>query len=133
MKQLLHIAARTLVETALAHPHAEYGDLCDAALRSLIACGCTSTELRRLPAMVSRECRTHGVRVALLRTPSGESGEHRKALTEALENALGASIELSEEKQVSFIGGATLRIGDDILDRSVRGALGRLQHELATP
>jgi F-type H+-transporting ATPase subunit delta len=61
------------------------------------------------------------------------SAEERAALAAALGRRTGKRIELQEAVDPALIGGATLRIGDTIMDGSVRGRLRRLRERLLNP
>jgi F-type H+-transporting ATPase subunit delta len=53
-----------------------------------------------------------------------------EALRERVEQLAGGSVELELEVDESLLGGVQLRLGDRLIDGSVRGRLERLRHEL---
>lgn len=61
------------------------------------------------------------------------SAQEREALRGALGRRTGRRIELQERVDAALMGGAVLRIGDTILDGSVRGQLRRLRARLLNP
>jgi len=53
-------------------------------------------------------------------------------LTARLQQLTGGSIELSQSVDPSLLGGIQVRLGDRLIDGSVRGRLERLRHRLAS-
>lgn len=60
---------------------------------------------------------------AVLKTPSGNSGEFAHKVKAALEKKLGRTVELTEKADASLLGGAILEYGDARIDLSLKGAL----------
>jgi F-type H+-transporting ATPase subunit delta len=54
------------------------------------------------------------------------------ALTARLEQVTGGTVELVVETDPSLLGGLVVRVGDRLIDGSVRGRLERLRHELVS-
>jgi F-type H+-transporting ATPase subunit delta len=54
------------------------------------------------------------------------------ALTARLEEMTGGRIELEQEVDPSLLGGLTVRVGDRLIDGSVRGRLERLRNQLVS-
>jgi F-type H+-transporting ATPase subunit delta len=54
----------------------------------------------------------------------------RDAVRKTVEAMTGAKVELHAEVDESLIGGLTVRVGDRLLDASIRGRLERLRHQL---
>ncbi len=54
------------------------------------------------------------------------------ALTARLEQMTGGRIELSQEVDPSLLGGLVVRVGDRLIDGSVRGRLERLRNQLVS-
>ena len=55
-----------------------------------------------------------------------------KALTARLEQMTGGRIALSTDVDDALLGGLVVRVGDRLIDGSVRGRLERLRHQLAS-
>jgi len=55
-----------------------------------------------------------------------------RELTARLEQLTGGSIELSQRVDPALLGGVQVRLGDRLIDGSVRGRLERLRHRLAS-
>ena len=131
MNALLTLAARTLVEFFDVHPTADAAGACDAVLRFLVEKGCPQGALRRFPRAVEREMRRVGHAVpAQLLTPTGHAGESASHIASTLTKALHAKVELTEKADLHLLGGASLTVGDERLDMSLRGALHHLQSHL---
>jgi F-type H+-transporting ATPase subunit delta len=56
----------------------------------------------------------------------------RKALTARLEQMTGGRIALETDVDAGLLGGLVVRVGDRLIDGSVRGRLERLRHQLAS-
>lgn len=56
--------------------------------------------------------------------------DQQRQLTEALEKRYGKSVELHTRIDKSLIGGAIIRVGDEVLDGSVTGGLKQLANQL---
>ncbi len=61
--------------------------------------------------------------VAEVRTAISLDAEHRRRLAEALERATGKKIELKVVVDPSVVGGVVARVGDQVIDGSVRRRL----------
>jgi len=57
--------------------------------------------------------------------------EELQRLHAELERTTGSNINLTTELDPDLLGGALVRIGDHVIDRSVRTLLDRIQHQLA--
>jgi F-type H+-transporting ATPase subunit delta len=58
------------------------------------------------------------------------SAEENAALRARVEAMTGTAVDLRAEVDPALIGGLTVRVGDQLLDASVRGRLERLRHQL---
>jgi F-type H+-transporting ATPase subunit delta len=58
------------------------------------------------------------------------SADETAAVKRRVEAMSGAAVELSSVVDESLIGGLTIRVGDRLLDASVRGRLERLRDQL---
>ncbi|MFO0416610.1 MAG: ATP synthase F1 subunit delta [Pseudomonadota bacterium] len=59
------------------------------------------------------------------------SADMTTQIKERLTRALGGDVSVTIKQDPSIIGGATIRMGDTLLDRSVAGALQRISSQLA--
>lgn len=134
MNTLLTLTARTLIEHSIGRSENEVAAACDAVLEFLRKHGTSPMQLRRFVTTVRRELRAgHQLASAVLTTPSGSAGESAKAITSSLERMLATRVELSECADRDLLGGALLAVGDERIDRSLRGALTALQIHLQSP
>jgi F-type H+-transporting ATPase subunit delta len=83
-----------------------------------------SVEFRRLLN------RKRGIVEAIATSAKPLSPDAREAVRRRVEAMTGAKVELQTAVDESLIGGLTVRVGDRLLDASVRGRLERLRHEL---
>ena len=89
---------------------------------------------RELPEIVERLVqraaaeRQHAV--AEVRTAVDLDDEQRRRLTEALERATGKRIELKVIRDPTIIGGVVARVGDTVIDGSIRHRLEQLREAL---
>ncbi|HEV8488553.1 MAG TPA: F0F1 ATP synthase subunit delta [Candidatus Limnocylindrales bacterium] len=74
--------------------------------------------------------RKRGIVEAVATSAKPLSQADREAVRERVEAMTGAKVELQAEVDESLIGGLTVRVGDRLLDASIRGRLERLRHEL---
>ena len=103
-------------------------------VRRLVALLADRGRLELLPA-VSTEYdellkRDRGIVTAIVTSAAPLTKDESKALEERLRRRTGAEVELKPVIDESLIGGLTVRIGDELLDASVRGRLERLRNEL---
>lgn len=56
-------------------------------------------------------------------TPSGDAGSLRESVASMLRQKFNRSVDVTERKDPSLIGGAIITFGDEQIDMSVRGAL----------
>ena len=68
--------------------------------------------------------------VAEVRTAVDLDDEQRRRLTEALERATGKKIELKVIRDPTVIGGVVARVGDTVIDGTVRHRLEQLREAL---
>jgi F-type H+-transporting ATPase subunit delta len=71
-----------------------------------------------------------GIVEALVTSAKPLAREDRDAVREKVEAITGEKVELQDEVDESLIGGLTVRIGDRLLDASIRGRLERLRQQL---
>ena len=75
--------------------------------------------------------RQHGITAAIAVSATELDEAALATLREQVERIAGGRVELTHEIDPSLIGGIQLRLGDRLIDGSVRGRLERLRNELA--
>ncbi len=71
-----------------------------------------------------------GIVAAVVTSAKPLAHDDREAVRKQVEKMTGSKVELQSEVDESLIGGLTVRVGDRLLDASIRGRLERLRHEL---
>jgi F-type H+-transporting ATPase subunit delta len=74
--------------------------------------------------------RRRGIVEAVVTSAQPLSAEEGAALRARVEAMTGTAVNLRSEVDPTLIGGLTVRVGDQLLDASVRGRLERLRHQL---
>jgi F-type H+-transporting ATPase subunit delta len=74
--------------------------------------------------------RRRGVVEAVVTSAATLTADETAAVRQRVEAMSGASVELRSVVDASLIGGLTIRVGDRLLDASVRGRLERLRDQL---
>jgi F-type H+-transporting ATPase subunit delta len=74
--------------------------------------------------------RQRGIVTAIVTSAEPLTAEESRALEKRLRAMTGATVELQPRIDKGLIGGLTVRIGDQLLDGSVRGRLERLRERL---
>ena len=77
--------------------------------------------------------RSRGIVAATVTTPGQLPADELAAVRGRVEQLAGGPVELAQATDPSLIGGLTVRIGDRLIDASVRGRLERLRERLANP
>ncbi|HEY6058755.1 MAG TPA: F0F1 ATP synthase subunit delta [Candidatus Limnocylindrales bacterium] len=84
-----------------------------------------ATEYSRLVA------RSRGIASATVTSARPLTEPELAAIRERIESIAGSAVDLKEAVDPSLIGGVTVRIGDRLIDASVRGRLERLRERVA--
>lgn len=110
------------------------GDRVAARVRNLVALLAERNKLELLPAVL-REYRRllnrlRGIVTAIVSSAAPLTPDEEAALRGRIEQMTGAEVELELVVDPALIGGLTVRIGDRLVDASVRGRLERLRNEL---
>jgi F-type H+-transporting ATPase subunit delta len=71
-----------------------------------------------------------GIVEAVVTSAKPLTRDDRESVRETVEAMTGQKVELQAEVDESLIGGLTVRVGDRLLDASIRGRLERLRHQL---
>jgi ATP synthase F1 delta subunit len=107
------------------HAHPATVRLVDEALR-----GRTRDLVATLDWLVVQAAQARGWRVARVRTAREIDAGEREQLSGALERLAGAPVELQVFVDESLLGGATVQIGDLLVDATIRHRLEQLQEHL---
>ena len=86
--------------------------------------GRVAAEFRRL------DDRRQGITHATVSTAAPLTPDEVRALTARLEQSTGGRVALETEVDESLLGGLVVRVGDRLIDGSVRGRLERLRNQL---
>jgi F-type H+-transporting ATPase subunit delta len=73
-----------------------------------------------------------GITVATAISAAPLTQDEIRALTERLEQLTGGRVELEIQVDPSLLGGLVVRVGDRMIDGSVRGRLERLRNQLVS-
>jgi F-type H+-transporting ATPase subunit delta len=71
-----------------------------------------------------------GLRAVRIRSAYALTKAEQQVLTSALSTRLGGSVDLTVEQDNALIGGVEIRVGDLVIDGSIRGKLEKLATEL---
>jgi len=92
--------------------------------------------LDRLPAIAVQYTRLvnrrRGIVEAIVTSAAPLTPDETTALRARVEAMTGATVDLQSAVDPALIGGLTLRVGDRLLDASIRGRLSRLRDQLVT-
>ena len=90
-------------------------------------------ELPRLAAEFRRlDNARQGITIATAVSAAPLTKEEIEALTRRMEQFTGGRIELAVQVDPSLLGGVVVRVGDRLIDGSVRGRLERLRNQLVS-
>jgi F-type H+-transporting ATPase subunit delta len=90
-------------------------------------------ELPRLAAEFRRlDNARQGITLATATSASPLSSDEVRALTERMEQFTGGRVELDVQVDPSLLGGLVVRVGDSLIDGSVRSRLERLRNQLVS-
>lgn len=90
-------------------------------------------ELPRLAAEFQRlDNARQGITLATATSAAPLTNDEIQALTERMEQFAGGRIELDTQVDPSLLGGVVVRVGDRLIDGSVRGRLERLRNQLVS-
>lgn len=84
-----------------------------------------------LDALCDEVAALKGAEVARVTSAAALGEQQRSVLTEKLEKIYGKKISVHTEVDSSLLGGAVIRVGDEIIDGSTAGKLQRLRRNLA--
>ncbi len=112
------------------------GDDVTGAPRNLLALMVRRGRFEQLPAVIREFTRLYnrreGIVEATVTAASELDADELAALEERLVAMTGATIQLSQVVDPELLGGVTVRVGDRLIDGSVRGRLERLRADFST-
>jgi len=73
-----------------------------------------------------------GITIATATSAAALTPDEVRALTERMEQFTGGRVELDLQVDPSLLGGLVVRVGDQLIDGSVRGRLERLRNQLVS-
>lgn len=104
-------------------------------MRNLIGLLMRRRRLDRLPALATEFRRLHNRRAGIVEATATSAVELNeddlRALRERLGQLITGTIDLHTQVDPSLLGGVQVRLGDQLIDGSVRGRLERLRSQLA--
>lgn len=107
-------------------PEKDLPTLVDRALQMLHASGTADTSAFVHQVMKALEL-SGRILFAELATPTGSVGSERKAsITAALTKKFGKTVVVTEKADPTLLGGATLRIGDELFELSLKDEIHRI-------
>lgn len=126
------IVARALIDVSAKESPQAVTAACEAAVGILRKNGHTDTHgfLRTVKKSLEN---MNAMRFATVRIPTTISPERQASLLSALEKAAGRSVDLSVETEPDLLGGAVLRIGDELLDNSIKNEIESVVRSLLAP
>ncbi len=90
-------------------------------------------QLPRLAAEFRRlDNARQGITIATATSATALSPDEVRALTQRMEQFTGGRVELDLQVDPSLLGGLVVRVGDRLIDGSVRGRLERLRNQLVS-
>ena len=105
------------------------------SVRNLVFLLVRRSRIEQLPRVVAEfirlDERRQGITHATATSAAPLTDIERKALTARLEQMTGGRIALETDVDAGLLGGLVVRVGDRLIDGSVRGRLERLRNQLA--
>jgi F-type H+-transporting ATPase subunit delta len=124
------------LETRVATAEATFGPLVGPKVQNLIGLMLRRGRIQELPRL-AREFRRldderRGITRASVTSALPLVSDEVRALTEQLERSTGGRVELDLQIDPSLLGGVVVRLGDRLIDGSVRNRLERLRNQLVS-
>jgi len=123
-------------ETRLEAVRGSLGRAVSPGVLNLIALMLRRGRIEQLPRVAAEFRRLdnarQGITAATATSASPLSPDEVRALTARLEGMTGGRVELDLQVDPSLLGGVVVRVGDRLIDGSVRGRLERLRNQLAS-
>jgi F-type H+-transporting ATPase subunit delta len=123
-------------ETRRAVLQSALGNVISAPAMNLIGLLLRRGRIEQLPRVAEQFRRLdnarQGITIATATSAAPLGPDEVRALTGRLEQMTGGPIELDLQTDPSLLGGLVVRVGDRLIDGSVRGRLERLRNQLAS-
>ena len=124
------------LETRLATAEQTFGKLVGRQALNLIGLMLRRGRIEELPRLASEFRRLdderRGITHATATSASALTADDVRALTQHLEQLTGGRVELDTQVDPSLLGGVVVRVGDRLIDGSVRSRLERLRNQLVS-
>ena len=124
------------LETRKEMAEATFGKVVSRPVLNLIGLMLRRGRIHELPRIAAEFRRLDNVRqgitVATAISAAPLTEDEIRALTERMEQFAGGRVELTVQVDPSLLGGVVVRVGDQLIDGSVRGRLERLRHQLVS-
>ena len=126
----------TPLETRAGVAQATFGRIVSPKVMNLITLLLRRGRIEELPRLAAEfqrlDDQRQGVTRATATSASALTPDEVSALTERLEQAAGGRVALDTEVDPSLLGGLVVRLGDRLIDGSVRSRLERLRNQLVS-
>ena len=126
------VALETRVEIA----EATFGSVVGRPVLNLIGLMLRRGRIHELPRIAAEFRRLdnarQGITIATATSAAPLTKDEIRALTERMEQFTGGRVELETQVDPSLLGGVVVRVGDRLIDGSVRGRLERLRTQLVS-
>ncbi len=124
------------LETRFATAEATFGGLVGRGVLNLIGLMLRRGRIEELPRLAAEFRRLdderQGITHATATSASSLTPDEIRALTQRLEQDTGGRVELDVRVDPSLLGGLVVRVGDRLIDGSVRSRLERLRNQLVS-
>ena len=124
------------LETRLELADSLFGTIVGRPVRNLIGLMLRRGRIEQLPRVAAEFRRLDnarkGITLATATSAAPLNDEEVRALTARVEQLTGGRVELDVQVDPSLLGGLVVRVGDRLIDGSVRGRLERLRNQLVS-
>ena len=119
-----------------AHLESAFGPLVSRSVLNMISLMLRRGRIEQLPRVAAEFRRLdnarQGITIATATSAAPLTKDEVRALTARLEQMTGGRVELDVQVDPSLLGGLVVRVGDRLIDGSVRGRLERLRNQLVS-
>jgi F-type H+-transporting ATPase subunit delta len=133
-RMLANPAASLVTRTAMAETI--FGSVLGRPVLNLVTLMLRRGRIHELPRLAAEFHRLdnarQGITIATATSATALSPDEVRALTERMEQFTGGRVELDLQVDPSLLGGLVVRVGDRLIDGSVRGRLERLRNQLVS-